>query len=64
MEFCQVYKTIHEGPFDLNEEEIEEGRWFSEIEIEKWLKTVGTGLTTSVRIMILKSDPELRDRLQ
>ncbi len=59
MEFCQVYKTIHEGSFDLNEEEIEEGRWFSEIEIEKWLKMGGAGLTTSIKIMILKSDPEL-----
>ena len=63
MEFCQVYKTIYDGPFDLNEEEIEEGKWFSEIEIEEWLKTGGEGLTTSIKIMILKSDPELRDRL-
>ena len=63
MEFCQVYKAVHDGPFNLSKVEIEEEKWFSEIEIEKWLKTGGEGLTTSIKIMILKSDPELRDRL-
>lgn len=27
MEFVQVYRVVHEGPFYLNSEEIDEGRW-------------------------------------
>ncbi len=33
MEFIQVYQSIHNGPFILNTEEIDEGLWFSTKEI-------------------------------
>ncbi|WP_333876294.1 NUDIX hydrolase [Methylobacter sp.] len=33
MEFTQVYRCIHNGPFNLSPDEIDEGGWFSVAEI-------------------------------
>ncbi|MGZ4995327.1 MAG: NUDIX domain-containing protein, partial [Methylobacter sp.] len=33
MEFTQVYRCIHNGPFNLAPDEIDEGDWFSVAEI-------------------------------
>ena len=54
MEFCQVFKTIHNGPFQLDQEEIETGAWFTQEEISDWIKTGGKGLTPSIQVMINK----------
>lgn len=54
MEFCQVYKAILEGPFVLDKDEIDEGRWFSEEEINNCLIADDQGLTPSIKIMIQK----------
>jgi isopentenyldiphosphate isomerase len=35
MEFIQVYRCIHNGPFNLAPDEIDEGDWFSVAEIAK-----------------------------
>ena len=37
MEFVQVYRTFHEGPFTLHPEEIETGDWFSPEHITQWI---------------------------
>lgn len=37
MEFCQVYKLDHRGPFELNREESLQGRWYSSQEIDDWV---------------------------
>jgi isopentenyl-diphosphate delta-isomerase type 1 len=39
MEFCWVYRTQSEGPFNLNPEEIDEGRWCSKEELTQQLET-------------------------
>ncbi len=37
MEFCQVYRLDHCGPFELNREEISQARWYSSDEIDDWV---------------------------
>ena len=49
MEHCIVYRTINEGPFDLQPEEIDEGAWIS-----------GSDMDARVR----KEDPSLTRVLQ
>jgi isopentenyl-diphosphate delta-isomerase type 1 len=36
-EFVWVYRCTSEGPFALNEEEIEAGGWFSPAEVTRWI---------------------------
>ena len=36
-EFVWVYKLFHEGPFQLDPEEISDGGWFSIREIDDWI---------------------------
>ena len=36
-EFCWVYRLEHEGPFNLDPEEISEGGWFSAEKIDDWI---------------------------
>ncbi len=48
-EFIQVYRTLHGGPFLLNSEEIDEGRWFDPIEVDRWHSAGGDGLTVTFR---------------
>lgn len=38
MEFVWIYRIEYEGPFELQAAEIDEGRWFTAEEIEKWLR--------------------------
>jgi indole-3-glycerol phosphate synthase len=37
MEFCQVYRTMHEGPFVLQPSEVRGGGWFSFEAIDEWI---------------------------
>lgn len=46
MEFIKVYQCIHKGPFILNSDEIDEGKWLS---------------TDSVTMRVLKKDPTLTE---
>ncbi|MEM7206950.1 MAG: NUDIX domain-containing protein [Pseudomonadota bacterium] len=34
MEHCKVYKCLHDGPFTLDVYEIDEGKWFTQTELE------------------------------
>jgi len=36
-EFVWVYRCRHEGPFELNAEEIERGGWFPPAEVTRWM---------------------------
>jgi len=49
MEFCQVYRLIHGGPFQLNREEIELGRWYGLGELDSWIEAGGDQLTDSFK---------------
>ncbi len=44
MEFCQVYRLEHSGPFDVNSEEIADGCWYTKAQINDWIEN-GSGLT-------------------
>lgn len=37
-EFVWVYRTRHEGPFELHPEEISEGGWFSPEAVSRWMR--------------------------
>ena len=49
MEFCQVYSLIHDGPFNLNNEEIETGRWYGMDDFTAWIESGGDGLTQTFK---------------
>jgi len=51
MEFCWVYRTQSEGPFDLNSEEIDEGRWFSAQELTEQLDANPEVYSPSLRLI-------------
>jgi isopentenyl-diphosphate delta-isomerase type 1 len=37
-EFVWVYRSIHEGPFQLHPEEIETGGWFTKERVTRWMR--------------------------
>lgn len=37
-EFVWVYRCQHDGPFTLHPEEIDEGGWFTPVEVTRWMK--------------------------
>ena len=49
MEFCQVYRALHDGPFRLNMQEIETGRWICPEALDAWLDGGGGGLTETLK---------------
>ena len=51
MEFCWVDRTQSEGPFDLNPEEIDEGRWFSAQELTEQLDANPEVYSPSLRLI-------------
>lgn len=36
--FMQVFRAVHEGPFNLNREELMDGRWFSVKDVQDMVK--------------------------
>ena len=36
-EFAWLYRTIHEGPFELQESEVETGGWFAPENVDRWV---------------------------
>lgn len=36
--FLEVFRTVHEGPFNLNEEEVAGGRWFPVAEVKEMVR--------------------------
>lgn len=38
LEFAMVYRTVHDGPFEFAEDEIDEIAWYSTSEIDLWVR--------------------------
>ena len=51
MEFIQVYQCVHNGPFILNAEEIDEGVWISVNEISKRVEDDDPTLTETFKVI-------------
>jgi len=49
MEFVHVYRVFHPGPFQLNEEEIDGGRWIALEEFDAWLDGGGKDVTNTLK---------------
>ena len=54
MEFCMVYRLGHEGPFRLDPDEIQRGKWFTPLELDRWLEQGGSGLTQTFQSIWLQ----------
>lgn len=55
MEFCQVYRALHNGPFKLNHDEIETGQWFTPAALINWQHSGVGNMTSSVKIILHRS---------
>ena len=53
MEFIQVYQCQHNGPFDLNKDEIDEGQWFSINQITSRVEADDPTLTDTFKVIWL-----------
>jgi isopentenyl-diphosphate delta-isomerase type 1 len=51
MEFVQVYRVTHNGPFVLDAEEIDEGGWFAPDEIDIRVKADDRNLTPTFKML-------------
>ncbi len=49
MEFIQVYRVFHNGPFQLNPEEIDEGRWIGIGQMDAWVDSDARFLTETIK---------------
>ncbi|MEA3411811.1 MAG: NUDIX domain-containing protein [Pseudomonadota bacterium] len=45
MEFIKVYRAAHDGPFELNRDEIDDGRWIEPKALDTWIGEGAEGLT-------------------
>ncbi len=50
-EFARVYRCRAEGPFTLQAEEIDEGRWLAPKAIEEWITTSPNDFASSFRLI-------------
>jgi isopentenyldiphosphate isomerase len=50
-EFIQVYRLLHEGPMQLHPGEIDDGKWMSRGDLERWLVRGGEGLTITFQFL-------------
>ena len=51
MEHCIVYRCIHDGPFELQAEEIDEGTWISLSEMDRRVAEPDPELTGVIRLI-------------
>jgi len=51
MEFIQVYRCIHNGPFILNKDEIDQGNWYSIKDVSMRVKKCDSTLTETFKII-------------
>jgi len=51
MEFIQVYRAYHNGPFSLNADEIDEGEWLSIEDISNRVENNDTTLTETFKVI-------------
>jgi isopentenyl-diphosphate delta-isomerase type 1 len=45
MEFIWVYRAVHDGPFTLDRDEIDDGRWIEPQALDAWIRDGAEGLT-------------------
>ena len=50
-EFCWVYKVFDDGPFNIDPNEADDGRWFTEKEINDWIDAEPETITSSFRLI-------------
>lgn len=50
-EFVWVYQTVHEGPFTLNPDELDDGQWFKPAEIKDALAVRPNEFSPSFRLI-------------
>jgi isopentenyl-diphosphate delta-isomerase type 1 len=50
-EFIQTYQALHDGPLQLNEQEISEGRWLDPDELDAWIHQGEEPVTRSFRLL-------------
>lgn len=51
MEHCAVYRCINDGPFQLQEEEIDEGTWVCSTEMDRRVSEADPTLTSILRLI-------------
>jgi hypothetical protein len=51
MEFIQVYRCQHNGPFIFAEDEIDEGAWLDLQQVSEWVEKNDGRLTETFRII-------------
>ena len=51
MEHCIVYRCTNDGPFELQAEEIDEGAWISDSEMDRRVFEADTGMTRVLRFI-------------
>ena len=54
MEFVQVYKSLHNGPFTLEADEIDGGQWFDMKEVSQRVAINDSSLTETFKTLWLK----------
>ena len=48
-EHCSVFRCRYDGPLQLQEEEVEDGKWLSAAEMSRWVEDSGSALTPAIR---------------
>ena len=51
MEHCTVYRCVNDGPFQLQEEEIDEGTWVCSTEMDRRVSEEDPALTSILRLI-------------
>lgn len=51
MEFVQVYRCYHDGPFDLAVDEIERGEWFMPDRVDQMVSNNDSSLTDTFKLL-------------
>lgn len=57
MEFVQVYRLMHNGPFELAVDEIDEGGWFSPAELTERVQADDQHLTETFKMLWRRFQP-------
>lgn len=50
-EFAWIYRAEDDGPFQLQASEIDDGAWFTEAEIERWMQRAPDDFAGTVRLI-------------
>lgn len=51
MEFCWVYRLVHEGPFTLQASEVRGGAWFKPTTIDSWIERHPEDFASAFRVL-------------